>query len=45
MVNADLLKGLEESEAERVLALGKRMLLTTGAQLFHLGDQIGRAHV
>jgi CRP/FNR family transcriptional regulator, cyclic AMP receptor protein len=39
MVNADLLKGLEESEAERVLALGTRMLLTTGAQLFHLGDE------
>jgi CRP/FNR family transcriptional regulator, cyclic AMP receptor protein len=39
MVNADLLKGLEKNEAERVLALGKRMLLTTGAQLFHLGDE------
>ena len=38
MVSADLLKGLEESEAGRVLALGKRIVLTTGAQLFHLGD-------
>jgi len=38
MVNVDLLKGLEQSAAEHVLALGKRMLLTTGAQLFHLGD-------
>lgn len=38
MVNADLLQGLEAGEAERVLALGKRMVLTTGAELFHLGD-------
>ena len=38
MVSADLLKGLEESEAGRVLALGKRIVLTTGAKLFHLGD-------
>jgi CRP/FNR family cyclic AMP-dependent transcriptional regulator len=37
-VNADLLQGLEAQEAERVLALGKRMVLTTGAELFHLGD-------
>jgi CRP-like cAMP-binding protein len=38
MVNSDLLKGLPPEEAERLLALGKRMLLTTGAELFHLGD-------
>src|SRR5947209_1312070 len=38
MVNADLLQGLDQPEAERVLALGKRMVLTTGAELFHLGD-------
>jgi CRP-like cAMP-binding protein len=38
MVNADLLKGLAENEAEQVLALGKRMVLTTGAELFRLGD-------
>jgi len=38
MVNADLLQGLDPAEAERVLALGKRMVLTTGAELFHLGD-------
>jgi CRP/FNR family transcriptional regulator, cyclic AMP receptor protein len=38
MVNADLLRGLAQPEAERVLALGKRMLLTSGAELFHLGD-------
>jgi CRP-like cAMP-binding protein len=38
MVNADLLQGLEATEADRVMALGKRMVLTTGAELFHLGD-------
>ena len=38
MVNADLLNGLPQDEAERVLALGKRMVLTSGAELFHLGD-------
>ena len=38
MVNADLLQGLPEEEASRVLALGKRFVLTTGAELFHLGD-------
>lgn len=38
MVDLDLLKGLEPAEAERVLTLGKRMVLTTGAELFHLGD-------
>src|SRR5215471_18647825 len=39
MINADLLQGLDEAEAERVLALGKRTVLTTGAELFHLGDE------
>ncbi|HEY2017394.1 MAG TPA: cyclic nucleotide-binding domain-containing protein [Bryobacteraceae bacterium] len=38
MMNADLLKGVSTAEVERVLALGKRMLLTAGAELFHLGD-------
>jgi CRP/FNR family transcriptional regulator, cyclic AMP receptor protein len=38
MVNADLLQGLPEEEAGRVLALGKRIVLSTGAELFHLGD-------
>ncbi len=37
-MNADLLQGLDRSEAESVLALGKRVVLTTGAELFHLGD-------
>jgi len=38
MINADLLQSLDPSEAERVLALGRRMVLTSGAELFHLGD-------
>lgn len=38
MVNEDLLQGLPEEEAGRVLALGKRIVLSTGAELFHLGD-------
>jgi len=38
MVDADLLKGLPAAEAASVLELGKRTLLTTGAELFHLGD-------
>src|SRR5215472_10937191 len=37
-MTADLLQGLEPNEAERVLALGKRLVLTSGAELFHLGD-------
>ena len=38
MIDADLLKGLPPAEAERLLAIGKRTLLTSGAELFHLGD-------
>ena len=38
MVDIDLLKGLVPDEAERVLALGKRVAVATGAELFHLGD-------
>jgi len=38
MNNADLLQGLAPDEAARVLALGKRLVLNTGAELFRLGD-------
>jgi len=38
MVNADLLNGLAPADAAAVLALGKRVVLTSGAELFHLGD-------
>lgn len=38
MIEADLLKGVPPAEAELVMAQGKRLLLTAGAELFHLGD-------
>jgi CRP-like cAMP-binding protein len=38
MTQADLLNGLSEEDAGRLLALGKRVVLTSGAELFHLGD-------
>ena len=38
-MKADLLNGLSEEDAGRVLALAKRTILTSGAELFHLGDQ------
>jgi CRP-like cAMP-binding protein len=34
----DLLKGLTPEEAAEVMALGKRVLLSSGAELFHLGQ-------
>jgi CRP-like cAMP-binding protein len=33
----ELLKGLPPDEADRVLSLGKRLTLTSGAELFHMG--------
>jgi len=39
MIDAELLKGLPPAEAERVLALGKRLLLTAGAELSTSGDR------
>jgi CRP-like cAMP-binding protein len=39
MIKADLLSGLSEDAASRVMALAKRTILSSGAQLFHLGDQ------
>jgi CRP-like cAMP-binding protein len=38
MKDVDLFKGLPQAEVQRVLALGTRLLLTAGAELFHLGD-------
>lgn len=45
MVDLDLLKGLAPAEAERVLALGERMVLATGAELFHLGAAADRIYL
>ena len=36
--HADLLDGLAEGEAERILALGSRIALSAGQALFDLGD-------
>ena len=38
MTQADLFQGLPPAEAENLLRLGKRLVLTAGAELFHLGD-------
>ncbi len=38
MVNADLLNGLAIGEAQAVLGLGQSKVLSSGAELFHLGD-------
>jgi CRP-like cAMP-binding protein len=45
MIEADLLKGLDEREAQELLAAGKRMSLTSGAELFHLGDTAGSIYL
>jgi CRP-like cAMP-binding protein len=45
MIDADLLKGLALDEAECVLALGQRVVLTAGAELFHLGDTAGSIYL
>jgi CRP/FNR family transcriptional regulator, cyclic AMP receptor protein len=37
--NADLLQGLRLEDAERTLALGTRMTLAGGDELFHLGGE------
>jgi CRP-like cAMP-binding protein len=45
MAEIDLLKGLAPDEAHRVLALGDRVVLTAGAELFHLGDVADNVYV
>jgi len=45
MADIDLLKGLAPDEAQRVLALGERVVLTAGAELFHLGDVADTVYV
>ena len=38
----DLLNGLLSAEAEKVLALGTRLIVTSGTELFRLGDPADR---
>jgi CRP/FNR family cyclic AMP-dependent transcriptional regulator len=51
MPNMDLLQGLDDAEAGRVLALGKRMTVESGGVLFRLGESaesvylIGRGRI
>src|SRR5690349_19229815 len=37
--NTDLLKGLAADETGKILSLGSRLVLTSGAELFHMGDE------
>jgi len=41
----ELLKGLPPDEADRVLALGKRLTLTSGAELFHMGAKADNLYI
>jgi CRP-like cAMP-binding protein len=41
----ELLQGLSPDEAEKVLALGSRLTLTSGAELFHLGTEADSLYV
>ncbi|MBS1856726.1 MAG: cyclic nucleotide-binding domain-containing protein [Acidobacteria bacterium] len=47
MLNAhpDLLNGLSEADAARVLALGRKMVLGNGAELFHMGQEAESLYV
>ncbi len=45
MVKADLLNGLSEEDAGQVMQLAKRTILTSGAELFHLGDVAGSIYL
>ena len=45
MQKADLWNGLSDEEAGLLLALGKRTILTGGAELFHLGDPAEHIYV
>ncbi len=41
----DLLQGLSADQASEVMALGTRMVLSSGADLFHLGDPADSLYV
>ena len=45
MLKADLLHGLSEEDAQAVLSLARRTILTGGAELFHLGDSADSIYV
>lgn len=37
--NTDLLQGIAPDERQKILSLGSRLVLTSGAELFHMGDE------
>jgi CRP-like cAMP-binding protein len=41
----DLLDGLDADQAREILGLGKRLVLSSGAELFHLGDEAANLFV
>jgi len=41
----DLLQGLPRDQADRVLALGSRIFLNSGAELFHMGQEAERLYL
>lgn len=41
----DLLQGLSDDQAAEVMALGNRIVVSTGAELFHLGDPADSLYV
>jgi len=43
--HADLLRGLSAEDANRVLALGSRKVLSNGAELFHMGEDARALYV
>ena len=45
ILKADLLNGLSSDEAGRVLLLARRTVLTSGAELFHLGESADSIYV
>ncbi len=45
MANLELLQGLDDDEAGRVLALGERITLVAGEVLFRLGDSAGSVYL
>ena len=41
----ELLAGIDANDAAEILALGERLLLSSGAELFHLGDAADRLYL
>jgi CRP-like cAMP-binding protein len=44
-IQPDLFRGLAPEDAEKALGLGVRMIMTSGAELFRLGDEADRIYL